>query len=154
MDQDALAEIKRLEATDATGHPRYMELLIPHHYERHVLRMPAADWPDPVNRAFAALNQSIYVPLQGPSELGLGGALLTWDRTEDLARIEVPTLIIGARHDTMDPAFMEMMAGRLPRGSYLFCPNGSHMTMYDDQAAYFGGLIDFLDRIDRADAGG
>ncbi len=24
------------------------------------------------------------------------------------------------------------------------CPDGSHMAMYDDQAAYFAGLIDFL----------
>ena len=57
---------------------------------------------------------------------------------------QVPTLVIGARHDTMDPAFMEMMAGRLPHGSYLYCPDCSHMAMYDDQAVYFGGLIDFL----------
>ena len=56
----------------------------------------------------------------------------------------VAALVIGAGHDTMDPAHMEMMAGRLPRGRYLFCPDGSHMTMYDDQQVYFAGLIDFL----------
>jgi len=39
---------------------------------------------------------------------------------------------------------MEMMAGRLPRGQYLFCPDGSHMVMYDDQRVYFAALIDFL----------
>jgi len=39
---------------------------------------------------------------------------------------------------------MQMMAGRLPRGRYLHCPDGSHMAMYDDQQVYFGGLIDFL----------
>jgi proline iminopeptidase len=44
----------------------------------------------------------------------------------------------------MDPGHMEMMAGRLPQGRYLFCPAGSHMAMYDDQAAYFAGLIGFL----------
>ena len=82
--------------------------------------------------------------MQGPSELGAGGVLMTWDRTEDLARIEVPTLVIGAQHDTMDPEWMRMMAGKLPRGTYLHCPNGSHMAMYDDQVTYFGGLIDFL----------
>jgi proline iminopeptidase len=36
------------------------------------------------------------------------------------------------------------MAGRLPRGRYLHCPDGSHMAMYDDQRTYFVGLIDFL----------
>jgi proline iminopeptidase len=151
MDQAALAEIKGFEATNTTGDPRYMELLYEHHYVQHVLRLPLEQWPDPVNRAFAAINQSISVPIQGPSELGAGGLLLTWDRTEDLGRITVPTLVIGAEHDTMDPAFMAMMAGRFPRGSYLRCPDGSHMAMYDDPATYFPGLIDWIRGVDAED---
>jgi hypothetical protein len=143
MDQDALAEIKRLEATNATADQRYMDLLMRHHYVQHILRMPADEWPDPVNRAFAAINQAVYASIQGPSELGAGGVLLTWDRTEDLPSITVPTLVIGAEHDTMDPAFMRMMAERLARGTYLHCPNGRHMAMYDDQATYFEGLTGF-----------
>jgi proline iminopeptidase len=39
---------------------------------------------------------------------------------------------------------MEMMAGLLPRGRFLLCPDGSHMAMYDDQQVYFAGLVDFL----------
>ena len=148
MDQAALDEIKELEAAGDIENPRFMELLIPHHYEQHVLRMPAADWPDPVNRGFR-LNQQVYVSMQGPSELGLSGKLSNWDRTEDLARIDVPALVIGARHDTMDPKWLAMMASRLPRGRYLDCPNGSHMAMYDDQEIYFAGLIDFLHELGR-----
>ena len=37
------------------------------------VRMPAEEWPDPVNRAFKHLNPKIYVPMQGPSELGASG---------------------------------------------------------------------------------
>ena len=148
MDQDVLAEIKGYEARGETTDPQYGELLMEYHYVHHVLRMPAEDWPDPVNRAFAAINPDIYVRMQGPSELGLSGALSDWDRTEDLARIEVPTLVIGARHDTMDPAFMRMMAGRLPNGRYLECPDGSHLAMWDDAEVYFGGLIEFLRDVD------
>ena len=147
MDQDALAEIKRIEAAKAFDDPRYMELL-EQHYVHHVLRMPLDDWPDPVNRGFAHINQAIYVPMQGPSELGASGKLLTWDRTSDLPKISVPTLVIGARHDTMDPAYMEMMAGMVQHGTYLFCPNGSHLAMYDDQATYFGGIVDFIRNVE------
>jgi len=148
MDQHALAEIKRLEAAEDYENPRYMELLVREHYVHHVLRMPQSQWPDPVNRAFRHINQAIYVPLQGPSELGASGKLLDWDRTADLSRITVPTLVVGARHDTMDPAHMEMMAGLLPAGRYLYCPNGSHMAMYDDQETYFEGLIAFMRDVD------
>ena len=148
MDQAVLAEIKGYEAAGDFENPRYMDLLLQHHYVHHVLRLPAAEWPDPVNRAFAHMNQAIYVPLQGPSELGLSGKLLEWDRSADLGQIEVPTLVIGAQHDTMDPAHMKWMAGAVQRGRYLHCPEGSHMAMYDDQQTYVGGLIDFIHDVD------
>ncbi|MEO8899822.1 MAG: proline iminopeptidase-family hydrolase [Candidatus Dormibacter sp.] len=144
MDQHVLAEVKALEAAHDYENPRYMELLIEHHYVHHLLRMPADQWPDPVNRAFKNINQSIYVPLQGPSELGASGKLVDWDRFADLEAITVPTLVIGATHDTMDPRYMETMAARLPGGRFLLCPNGSHMAMYDDQAVYFAGLTEFI----------
>jgi proline iminopeptidase len=146
MDQDVLAEVKALEAAGDIENPRYMELLVPNYYEQHTLRMPGAEWPDPVLRGFAHINQQIYVSMQGPSELGMSATakLARWDRVADLPRVEVPTLVIGARYDTMDPAHMEMMAGRIPKGEYLYCPNGSHLAMYDDQDTYFAGLTDFL----------
>ena len=150
MDAAALKEIKRLEAEKKFDDPRYMELLMPH-YEAHILRIPAAQWPDPVNRAFNKINKKVYVPMQGPSELGASGILADWDRTADLAKVTVPTLVIGARYDTMDPAFMEMMSKRLPKGRYLYCPTGSHMAMYDDQKTYMNGLIDFLRATDQQD---
>ncbi len=125
-----------------------MELLVPSYYTQHILRMPPDQWPDGVNRAFARLNREIYVPMQGPSEMGAGGKLLTWDRFAALKTITVPTLIIGARYDTMDPAHMESMAKQLSKGRYLFCPNGSHLAMYDDQQTYMSGVIAFLRDVD------
>jgi proline iminopeptidase len=148
MDQKVLAEVKQLEAAGKHTDPRYMELLIPHHYAKHILRMPPDQWPDPVNRAFKHLNPAVYVPMQGPSELGASGKLATWHRTDDLGKIVVPTLVIGARHDTMDPKHMEMMAGTVQRGRYLYCPNGSHMAMYDDQQVYMTGVVQFLRDVD------
>ena len=103
-------------------------------------------------RSFGKLNKKVYVPMQGPSELGASGLLVDWDRTEDLQRITVPTLVIGAQHDTMDPAWMRMMAGKFPRGDYLHLANGSHMAMYDDQQAYFAGLLQWLHKVDDAAA--
>ena len=149
MDQKVLAEVQALEARKQYTSPRYMELLIPHHYQQHVLRMPPEQWPDPVNRAFKHVNNDIYVPMQGPSELGASGKLAQWDRTADLPKITVPTLMIGARHDTMDPAHMEWMSKQVKRGRYLSCPEGSHLAMYDDQRTYFDGVIRFLQDVDR-----
>jgi proline iminopeptidase len=144
MDPKVLAEVKAIEAKKQFESPRYMELLVPAHYEKHILRKPFAEWPEPVGRSFGHLNTKIYVPMQGPSELGASGKLVNWDRSKDLAKITVPTLVIGAQHDTMDPKHMEWMSKQLPKGEYLYCANGSHMAMYDDQETYFKGLIAFL----------
>jgi proline iminopeptidase len=144
LDQDALAQIKRFEATGTTDDPRYEELLMEHHYRWHVCRIPLDEWPEPVVRCFAHLNPAIYVPMQGPSELGMSGTLEDWDRSGDLKDIDVPTLVVGATHDTMDPAHMEWMAGQLPQGRYLHCPEGSHLCQFDDPQHFFPGLIDFL----------
>jgi len=149
MDQAQLAEVQRLETAGQTQDPRYMQILMPMHYERHILRRPADQWPEPVTRSFAHLNQHVYALMQGPSELGASGRLVNWNRSADLHRITVPALVIGARHDTMDPEWMRGMAGRLPRGQFLYLPQGSHMAMYDDQEAYFAGLIRFLRGIER-----
>jgi proline iminopeptidase len=97
-----------------------------------------------VVRSFSRINKSIYVPMQGPSELGASGTLAEWDRVEDLRSIDVPTLVIGGAHDTMDPEHLRDMASRFPQGSYLHCPEGSHLSMYDDQQTYMTGLVEWL----------
>jgi proline iminopeptidase len=150
MDPAALAEIQRLEAAGDTTNPRYMELLIPHHYEKHFLRRPAAEWPEVVSRSLAEINPQVYVPMQGPSELGASGKLEKWDRSGDLGRISVPTLVLAGRHDTMDPAHMEWMSKQLPAGSFRLCENGSHLAMWDDPECYFEGLVSFLRSLETA----
>jgi proline iminopeptidase len=115
--------------------------------------MPVERWPEPVVRAFAHLNKAVYIPMQGPSELGASGKLEHWDRSRDLSGIKVPTLVIGARYDTMDPTHMEWMAKQFPKGHYLYCPNGSHMALYDDQETYMKGLLEFIRDTDAAAPG-
>jgi proline iminopeptidase len=144
MDQAVLAQVKQFEAEGQTSDPRYEQLLMEHHYVQHVCRLPLGRWPDPVTRSLGHINPAIYVPMQGPSELGLSGTLESWDRSADLPRIDVPALVIGATHDTMDPGHMRWMSQQLPQGRYLHCPNGSHLAQFDDPEHYFPGLIDFL----------
>jgi len=94
------------------------------------------------------MNRAINVPTQGPSEMSASGRLVNWDRSQDLGRIKVPTLVIVGGHDTMDPKHMEWMSHQFPKGRYLFCPNGSHLAQYDDQQTYITGLIGFIRDVD------
>jgi proline iminopeptidase len=149
MDAKVLSEIRRLESRKDFSNPRYMELLMPNFYAKHICRL--AEWPEPLVRSFNKLNQTFYNTMQGPSEFGLSGKLAGWERKDDLPRITVPTLVIGAKYDTMDPEHMKWMASQVKNGSYLYCPNGSHMCFYDDQKNYFQGLNKFITSIANGD---
>lgn len=150
LDSAVLAEIRELEEKEDYANPRYDELVVMNYYPKHVLRMPLEQWPEPVNRAFANINAEMYVTMQGPSEFGVVGdaKLKKWDRKADLKNLSVPTLAIGSRYDTMDPEAMKWMSEEVQNGTYLYCPQGSHMSMYDDQKVYFDGLIQFIKGID------
>ncbi|RFZ83365.1 alpha/beta fold hydrolase [Mucilaginibacter terrenus] len=144
FDPKVLARIREIEAKKDFANPEYMQLLIPNFYEKHIVRMPQAQWPEPISRAMGKLNESLYVTMQGPSEFGISGKLTNWDRTKEIAKLTVPTLSIGAQYDTMDPKHMEWIAKQVENGSYLYCENGSHMAMYDDQKTYMRGLGKFI----------
>lgn len=149
MNPAVLDTIRQIEAKNDFSNPKYMELLLPHFYAKHICRIPLDQWPEPVTRSFGKMNHSLYVTMQGPSEFGIAGKLETWDRKADLPKLTLPVLVIGAQHDTMDPQHMRWMSSQVQNGSYLHCPNGSHMCMYDDQETYMSGLIKFLKSVDQ-----
>ena len=155
LPEEVLKEIKALEAAGEFTSPRYLELVETYYYPRHVLRMPLEEWPEPVLRSSANANYDIYLLMQGPSEFGVVGdaTLKEWDRTEDLPKIAVPTLTVGAEYDTMDPKYMEMMAEKMPNARYHYSPNGAHWAMYDDADNYFRGVIQFIRDVDEGNFG-
>jgi proline iminopeptidase len=138
--------LQQYEAKGLFKDPTYQELVFNEYYTKHLCRLP--EWPEPVNRSFKHINESIYVMMQGPSEFKVGGRLLTWDRKADLPKITVPTLTVGAKYDTMDPAHMEWMSKQVQNGKYLYCPNGSHLSMWDDQQIFMDGVIKFIKETD------
>lgn len=145
MKPEILAELRAIEARKDFSNPRYMELLIPNFYREHICRL--AEWPDALNRSFKHGNNEIYTMMQGPSEFGISGRLAKWDIKDRLNEISVPTLMIGAKYDTMDPKAMEEQSKMVKKGRYLFCPNGSHLAMWDDQKIYMNGVIKFINDI-------
>jgi proline iminopeptidase len=151
MPGEVFKEILQIEANSDFENPRYEELLMEHHYQYHVLRMPLEEWPEAVVRSLKHLNPEVYVYMQGHSEFGItpGASLKGWDLTQELPKLTVPTLVVGAGHDTMDPKHMEWMSTQVKNGRFLLCPDGSHMVQYDDQKVFFEGLIKFLKDVDR-----
>ena len=147
IDPGVLQEIKSLEAKKDFKNPRYMGLLLPNYYQQHICRLK--EWPDGLNRAFKHANDEIYTLMQGPSEFGIAGRLANWDIRDRLKEIKIPALMIGAKFDTMDPKAMEAQSKMVQHGKYLYCPNGSHLSMWDDQQVFMNGVINFIKDVDQ-----
>jgi proline iminopeptidase len=143
-DVQRLAELERAKAYDS---PEYEEIVFQQLYRKYICRLDP--WPEPVTRAVRWLSAPVYNTMQGRSEFEVTGVLKDWDRWNDLRRIATPTLILGGRFDTMDPEDLRKMGRAMPHATTVICENGSHLSMYDDQEAYFGALLPFLKRTTR-----
>ncbi|NOT37106.1 MAG: proline iminopeptidase-family hydrolase [Saprospiraceae bacterium] len=141
-----LDSIKTIEKNNDFDNPAYMRILMPNFYNQFICRIPIDQWPEPMTRSFNNINHSLYVTMQGPSEFGIAGRLEKWDRSLELKNFNMPVLVIGANHDTMDPAYMKWMSEQIKNSEFVLCSNGSHMCMYDDQEVYFKSLIAFIEK--------
>jgi proline iminopeptidase len=134
--------IERHRAAGDYDSPEYEKVLTAQIYNRHFCRLDP--WPEPVQRSMRTLNAKVYNTMQGPDEFNIIGNFKHWDIWNRLHEIEVPTLLIAARHDEMSPEQIGQMGRLIPRSRVVVCERGSHMAMYDDQRAYFQALLPFL----------
>ncbi len=149
MRKSLVDSLQNYEAKGMYKDETYQTLVFNEYYKQHLCRLP--EWPDPVNRAFKHYNEEIYVMMQGPSEFKTGGRLIHWDIKNRLKEIKVPALMVGAKYDTMDPNTMEEQSKMVQHGRYLYCPNGSHLCMWDDQKIFMAGVISFIKDVDQRD---
>jgi proline iminopeptidase len=142
LPSDKLARLRALEAKQDYDNPEYERIMMEDLYPLMLCRIQP--WPEPVTRSFRLMNEKIYEQMQGKSEFLVTGNLKNWERWDRLHEIKTRALTIGAKYDEMDPDDMVKMAKMMPNATSFICPNGSHLCMWDDQQAYFRGLIPFL----------
>ncbi len=124
--------------------PRYNKLMQETLYANCFCRL--SETPDFLKDP-EALTPNVYNYFQGDNEFVVTGAMLGWDRTNDLKNIKTKTLVMGAKYDTMNPEQKAEMANLLPNGELYICPNGAHFCFWDDADNYFAALNHFLNNI-------
>ena len=145
------AEIATYDSLDRLklfNSPEYEKLLMSKLYTHTICQMPVDKWPEPLLRAFKKVNPTIYIQMQGVDEFHVTGNFKDWDIWDRLSNIKVPTLIIGGMMDEMNPEDIKREGSLIPNSRTYLCPNGAHMSMYDDQQNYFSNLIGFLKDVD------
>jgi len=146
MDPAILDSLEAFEAAGDIQNETFLQLVDEHFYAKHLCRLE--EWPEAITGSFERLNYKLYDLMQGPSEFRVGGRLIEWDITDRLGEITVPTLMVGAEYDTMDPDKMTQQANLVANGRSLHCYNGSHLCMWDDRDAFMGGVASFIEDVE------
>jgi proline iminopeptidase len=140
---ETVAMMQQHEAEGTLDHPAYQAAItILNH--RHVCRLE--EWPAPLQRSLEAWNMDVYRTMQGPNEFLYTGNLKDWNRIPDMHRITAPALITVGKYDELTPACALRMKNALPGAEVVVFPNSSHTPFYEEPAAYYPVLLDFLDR--------
>jgi len=142
LTQAQRTQLDTMERAKDYDNPAYSKLMFDVLYPQMLCRIQP--WPESVSRAIRLANEKIYEQMQGKSEFEITGNLKDWERWNRLHEIKVRALAIGATHDEVDPEDMVRMASLMPNAKSFICPRGSHLCMWDDQAAYFNALVSFL----------
>jgi proline iminopeptidase len=137
-----IAVLDKYEAKGDFENPEYQAAMFEYVYAKHLCRLDPM--PEPVQRTFKHLAAQVYSTMWGPNEFVVSGNLKDWDRWNDLSKIKVPTLVMGAEYDEMNPEDIKREGKLLPRSRVAICENGSHLSMWDDQETYFRHLLGFI----------
>ncbi len=146
LPEDVQAALTKHEEEGTTDSQAY-EDAVRVYYDRHLCRVP---WPDCVERSFAQMAEdpTVYHTMNGPSEFHCIGSLKTWDITERLPEIDVPTLLVSGRYDEATPHIVEQIHTRVPGSRWELFEESSHMPHVEEPEAFLETVEGFLKTID------
>src|SRR3954463_15526888 len=145
---DVQETLARPEQAGTTEDPEY-ERAVRVFYDRHVCRIP---WPDCVRRSFAQIadDPTVYHTMNGPSEFHCIGSLRTWDITDRLAEIDVPTLLVSGAYDEATPLIVRQIQDRIPNSRWTLLEESSHTPHLEQPEEFRAAVQGFLAEVDRA----
>jgi proline-specific peptidase len=123
-----------LGAKEEYDHPDY-QAAVDVFYHRHLCR--ADPWPDALLRSSAQMDgNQVYLTMNGPTEFDVIGRLREWDRTADLGRIDVPTLVTCGRHDEITPSCSETITRGIPDARMHVFEQSAHCAHLEEPDDY------------------
>src|SRR3954469_11948278 len=112
-------------------------------YHLHLCR--ADPWPEALVRSSEQMEGNrVYLVMNGPTEFDVIGRLATWDRTADLGRIDVPTLITCGRYDEITPSCSETIARGIPDARMHVFERSAHCAHLEEPDDYARVVEAFL----------
>jgi proline-specific peptidase len=140
--------LDRCEAEEDYAHPDY-QAAMDELYRRHLCRV----WPYPavLTESTANMATPVYTTMWGPAEFTCTGNLLSWDRSDRLSEIAVPTLITVGRYDEVDPDCAATLHRGIRESRLELFDESAHSAHLEEPERYLAVLRDFLSGVDVAE---
>jgi L-proline amide hydrolase len=140
---DVQAALLKHERAGTTDDPEY-EQAVEVFYRRHLCRVE--EWPDCLARSLASIaaEPTVYHTMNGPSEFHCIGTLRTWDITDRLGEIDLPTLLISGAFDEATPRIVDEIHRRIPGSEWVLFEHSSHTPHLEEPEAFLGTVERFL----------
>jgi len=131
----------KLSATDPRAEAAYVQYLDRHMFLRASSKDPI---PQPMHDASATFNQRIYELMWGTLEQRVTGRLSSFETTDRLHELAMPTLFTCGRFDEATPAAAESYRALVPGASLTVFEHSAHMTMLEEPQRYLETLRQFM----------
>ena len=135
----------RLGEQGAYDDPAYEEA-VTEFYRRHLCRLDP--WPRAVVDSVSQMDNQIYLTLNGPTEFDVIGPLGAWERTADLGRIRIPTLVTVGRYDEITPSCAQTIVAGIEGARLEIFEESAHMAHEEEPERYAAVVSEFLDGVD------
>jgi proline-specific peptidase len=141
--EDAAA-IERCELAGRYDDPRYLEASEAF-TRRWVCRLDPL--PEVLTRHWTTVDHApAYRTMYGSGQFTVTGNLRNWDRTDDLGRIRVPSLVTCGRHDKFVPECAERLNAGIASCELHVFEQSAHMSHLEEPESLLAVTREFLDR--------
>ena len=141
---EMIVTLDRYEATGDTDNPAY-KAVVDVLYHRHLCRLDP--WPEVFRESSSRLALPVYTTMWGPNEFTCTGNLRSWDRTDRLGEINVPTLITVGRYDEVVPSCAETMHLGIAGSRLVVFEESAHLAHLEEPERYLQVLRTFLQEV-------
>lgn len=142
------AVLSRHERDLTCAAPDYQAAMGQYYTHFFARRLP---WSADLDSAVAGYDPTASTVLWGPCRSATG-PLATYDRSDRLGELTVPTLFLIGAFDPATPATTRFYQSRIPGSQVVVFDSTGHLPMQDYPARYVAAVRAFLDKVDSGDA--
>lgn len=103
-------------------------------------------WSPDIDSVTSTYGTEVYNYMWGPSEFNATGPLQHFDRTDLLAKINVPTLFMVGQFDEVLPSGVKYYHSLVAGSEFAIVPNAAHLTMQDNTEFDIKTITEFLNK--------